>query len=522
MTDPGTFRTDGPVVAALEHLTGRCRGQYSWLTAREAMAWLDGAGRLSVTAPTEERPNATPVARFLRADDGFEIEATGNCPIWVNRAPVTTAQLRHGDMIEFGETGPLSRIRLYSDAQRRNMTVSEIFGDTRSYIRSSRKPLARRIGHAIWDTMRRLAFETTVLFRGAVLLALGLLVIVAYLQYRSDREIRADIAGGNLQVHSLAAALAEARQEALRPGDLAALQQELRASVSATAERLRSLEAKSAASTRIITGASPAVVFIQGAYGLRDSASGRMLRHVLGEDGKPLNSPLGRPLLSLDGDGEIAEVQMSGSGFLLRDTRLLVTNRHVAQPWESKPATAGSSGLEPVMTRFIAYFPNRTDPVDLTPLAISDSADLALLSMDTVPEGVTGLPLAPDRPAPGAEVIVMGYPTGLRAMLAQAGEAFVTKLRKTGETGFWAVAAGLADAGLIAPLSSRGIVGRAGKGRIVYDAATTHGGSGGPVLNMAGEVVAVNTAIIPEYGGSNLGVPAARIRELVAQVSSGQ
>ena len=43
---------------------------------------------------------------------------------------------------------------------------------------------------------------------------------------------------------------------------------------------------------------------------------------------------------------------------------------------------------------------------------------------------------------------------------------------------------------------------------IVYDAETTSGGSGGPVLNLSGSVVAVNTAILPEFGGSNLGVPA--------------
>jgi S1-C subfamily serine protease len=50
----------------------------------------------------------------------------------------------------------------------------------------------------------------------------------------------------------------------------------------------------------------------------------------------------------------------------------------------------------------------------------------------------------------------------------------------------------------------------------VYDAETTHGGSGGPVLDINGSVVAVNAAILPEYGGSNLGVPVARLRALLA------
>ncbi len=49
----------------------------------------------------------------------------------------------------------------------------------------------------------------------------------------------------------------------------------------------------------------------------------------------------------------------------------------------------------------------------------------------------------------------------------------------------------------------------------MYDAETTHGGSGGPVLDINGSVIAVNAAILPEYGGSNLGVPVAKVRTLL-------
>jgi hypothetical protein len=111
----------------------------------------------------------------------------------------------------------------------------------------------------------------------------------------------------------------------------------------------------------------------------------------------------------------------------------------------------------------------------------------------------------------------MGYPTGLRSMLAQSGEAFIEELQKTENTGFWSVAARLAEGGYIAPLASRGIVAQATPATIVYDAETTHGGSGGPVLDMNGDVVAVNAAILPEYGGSNLGVPAAKVRALLEE-----
>ena len=109
----------------------------------------------------------------------------------------------------------------------------------------------------------------------------------------------------------------------------------------------------------------------------------------------------------------------------------------------------------------------------------------------------------------------MGYPTGLRSMLAQSGDAFIEELQNTENTGFWSVAARLAETGQIAPLASRGIVGQVSPATIVYDAETTHGGSGGPVLDINGSVVAVNAAILPEYGGSNLGIPAAKTRALL-------
>ena len=55
---------------------------------------------------------------------------------------------------------------------------------------------------------------------------------------------------------------------------------------------------------------------------------------------------------------------------------------------------------------------------------------------------------------------------------------------------------------------------------VVYDADTTSGGSGGPVVNLDGEVIAVNMAILPEFGGSNLGVPIDKARELLAPAAA--
>ena len=72
---------------------------------------------------------------------------------------------------------------------------------------------------------------------------------------------------------------------------------------------------------------------------------------------------------------------------------------------------------------------------------------------------------------------------------------------------FWMVARLLSEAGHVAPPADR----------VVYDAETTHGGSGGPVLGLNGEVQAINTAILTDFGGSNLGIPAAEARRLLDQ-----
>ncbi len=50
---------------------------------------------------------------------------------------------------------------------------------------------------------------------------------------------------------------------------------------------------------------------------------------------------------------------------------------------------------------------------------------------------------------------------------------------------------------------------------MVYDAETSSGGSGGPVLGLDGEVKAVNAAILIDFDGSNLGVPAVEARRLL-------
>lgn len=508
------------VIAALEHLSGPAKGETSWVVEDETAASLDVDRRLALTDVAADGMPEDAVAMFTRKGGAIDIRAVGDASIWLNGERISGRALRDGDVIEFCDAGPLSRMRLYRPGSRQRHTIPEVFTNVIAYMRASRRPLLSRTRRGLGLLLKGLAYDTSVLFRGTVLLAIFGLGYVLYEQDLAGRQIALTVADNQARMQSFSAALARARDEALSEADLRAIRQDVSERMAATSDRVTKLEALSRATATVIAASRQSVTFLQGSYGFRERKSGRMLRHAVDAAGRKLSSPLGQPLLTLDGDGPVAERQYTGTGFLLADGVSIVTNRHVALPWE-KDASAEAmqaQGLEPLMIRLAGYFPQSKKRIAMELLGSSDDADLSILKALDPPSGtdVVGLKLAERPPAPGESVIVLGYPTGLRALLARTGPAFVEALQADGVTDFWEVATRLAAAGHIAPLASGGIVGQATSAAIVYDAETTHGGSGGPVLNANGEVVAVNTAILPEYGGSNLGVPTALLRRLLA------
>ena len=504
---------------ALEHLTGPSRGTVTWLSGSTLDISLKTNRFLRVSPARAGEPSDDLIARLHPADDTYELVAFEGKPVWVNGARITARKLENRDTLEFGETGPLSRFCHYREDRPVHKTATDILSDGLAYLRVSRQPVASRLFTTISGVAGRLMHETTLLFRLSVILAIVALGALAYQQNRLNVLLQQRIERGVARLESFAGALARAKEEALTPGDLETLRQELGHRLSSNVDRLAVLEQRSQASARVIAESKSLVVFLQGSYGFRERSSGRMLRHTVDDDGRPLISPMGQPLLSLEGDGPVAERQFTGTGFAVGDGSVLVTNRHVAVPWknDANVELLGGQGLEPVMIKYIVYAPGNTAGGAVELIRASEDADLAVLRRKDMAEPITGLKLADAPPAPGDEIIVMGYPTGLRAMLAQSGKDFIEELQKAKDTGFWSVAARLAEKGHIAPLSSRGIVSQATPATIVYDAETTHGGSGGPVLDIYGSVVAVNTAILPEYGGSNLGVPVAKLRAFLEE-----
>jgi S1-C subfamily serine protease len=385
-------------------------------------------------------------------------------------------------------------------------SVREAFADGFDGARSGASPSSVRVFRGMTGTVRELATQTTVWFRLSVVAVIALLLASSIAMLVRSRRLEDRLAREELRVAGLASLLEESNRQ-LSAEAIEAVRREL----SVTQQRLEALEARSGATARVVATAARSVLLIQGAYGFVDAETGAALRFLgIGADGLPLRSPGGDPMVSIDGEGPPVEAQFLGTAFVVGEDGLLLTNRHVALPWryDRDAQLVIAQGLEARMHRLIGYLPEVASPFEASLVQAADDADLAVLWAPELASLVPALPLRPIASHAGEAVIVLGYPAGIRALLARSDEALVSALMAESTLTFWDIAQRLAEAGQIGPLASRGIVAQVSPTAVVYDAETTRGGSGGPVLDLDGRVVAVTSAVVSEFGGSNIGVPA--------------
>ena len=133
-------------------------------------------------------------------------------------------------------------------------------------------------------------------------------------------------------------------------------------------QRLEVLEDRAGAGRRVISTAVESIVFLQGSYGFLEKESRKPLRFMVGPDGAPVLDPSGSPGVTIDGEGPVLESLFTGTGFVATADGLLVTNRHVAVPWEFDEAAknVAQQGLIPTMFRFVGYLKDVPTPFDVT------------------------------------------------------------------------------------------------------------------------------------------------------------
>jgi serine protease Do len=168
--------------------------------------------------------------------------------------------------------------------------------------------------------------------------------------------------------------------------------------------------------------------------------------------------------------------QGTGSGFVVDEQGYIATNYHVIEGALQEDSLERVDGSEVTVV-----FPGSDEEYPVIVVGVNALYDLALLQLENpedLPETALPLTLAnSDELREGQKTIAIGNPFGL-ASTVTTGIVSATNRR----TPFTSIG------GIFVPM-------------VQTDAAINPGNSGGPLLNSRGEVIGINTAIIPSGNG---------------------
>jgi serine protease Do len=292
----------------------------------------------------------------------------------------------------------------------------------------------------------------------------------------------------------------------------------LKQQLTETQNRLKLLENEGKVAETVVHSYGPSVCLLHVVVEFLDKQSGKPIQIAVDGLGKPQVDDQGMVQLDSGGAGPHLQIDVFGTGFLVRHDGRIVTNHHVAEPWWNNEELKEllDRGAAAYVLSYKAYFPGNAEGISAKLDRISSEADVATLKLEApAPPKATLLELDERHEATvsGDPVVLIGYPTGIEGILARAGSDVAQKITDTQNV--TRIVSQLASQQLIRPTTTQGHIGDILQDTIVYDAATTSGGSGGPLFNRSGKVIGVNFAILKGFGGSNLAVPVRYANELL-------
>ena len=393
------------------------------------------------------------------------------------------------------------------------------------------------------DAKRRFWVTPAIIVLSAAVLLAALATVISNRHSRKDTlQLKAEVArlnGGILQQEELLRRAEQARASLTATDasetrkSLTAQTEEIRKKMAASAatdgaslknqlqetqNRLSRLENEGRVAETIVHTYGPSICLLHVVVEFRDNDSGQLLRIATDATGKAQVDDKGMVSLETQGTGQPLQLDIFGTGFLVtRDGRLL-TNHHVAEPWWSNQELKQllDRGASAFAASYTAYFPGTVQGIAAKLDRISPHADLATLKLETpAPSHAVLLKLdnRSEASVSGDPVVLIGYPTGIEGILARAGSDTTQKVVENAHE-VTQIVSQLAAQHLIRPTTTQGHIGDVLADKIVYDAATTSGGSGGPLFNRDGKVIGVNFAALSDFGGSNLAVPVRYADEL--------
>ena len=441
--------------AIFVHLSGSKRGKTESFTDSKISVGTDPSCNLNFDQSVDKSTSSFHAEINLQECDYVLKDLDSDKGTFVNNRQIKEVVIHDGDLIEYGDNGPRARFRIKTEEGDVCKPFREILADSMDIAREPHKGRKLITAKAFFKSLLSEAYtQSSAKFK----LVAALIFLIASI-------------GIFTLVYNIYSSLTE------------------------TTKRVDLLEFESTIGEKIIKDYSKGVCLIQCSFSLVDDASGKPLRSWK--------------------DGRLLTNELTGTGFIIGNGKIL-TNRHVAEPWwqETSHAIPIEPGLTPRIEVFRAFFPDVEDPVPLKVEKVSDIVDVALLSFD--PEGVdmTGLELdlSGKDAIEGEPVVLLGYPAGMNALYAKSDPEIAKEISKLP---FLKAAQELSSRHLIKPIATQGHISDVLNKRIIYDALTTSGGSGGPLFNNKGEVIAINYGIFRGFRGANFGVPIKYALELI-------
>jgi S1-C subfamily serine protease/DNA-binding NarL/FixJ family response regulator len=286
-----------------------------------------------------------------------------------------------------------------------------------------------------------------------------------------------------------------------------------------TQNRLKLLESEGKIAESVVQDYGPSVCLLHVVVEFLDKETGRPIQVAVDAAGKPLVDAKGMVTLDSGGPGPHLQIDVFGTGFPVKREGKIITNHHVVEPWwkDDELKQLLDQGATAYALSYEVYFPGKAEGLRAKLDRISSNADLATLQLDSPLPPKTSVLQLDDRPqatVSGEAVVLIGYPTGIEGILARAGSDVTQKIVSDTQD-VNRIMTQLASQHLIRPTTTQGHIGDVLDDKIVYDAATTSGGSGGPLFNRDGKVIGINFAVLRDFGGSNLAVPVKYAKDLL-------